>query len=169
MATLKQLDAVVEVMGWDEAFFGARTDDPFSLARTIQRAVREAASLDCSVGIGQTKLQAKIATGLGKPAGVFAITNETWRELLGPRPTDALWGIGSRTARKLAGPGIMTVADLAAPDPREMAAHFGPTIGPWLVQTPPGVDPSPLPPDPPLPPGPPPREPFPPNIPHSAP
>jgi DNA polymerase-4 len=144
MATLKQLDAVVEVMGWDEAFLGARTDDPFSLARTIQRAVREAASLDCSVGIGQNKLQAKIATGFGKPAGVFAITNETWRELLGPRPTDALWGIGSRTARKLAGLGIMTVADLAAADPREMAAHFGPTIGPWLVQTAHGIDLSPV-------------------------
>src|SRR5258708_38505081 len=144
MATLKQLDAVVEVMGWDEAFFGARTDDPFSLARTIQRAVREAASLDCSVGIGQTKLQAKIATGLGKPAGVFAITNETWRELLGPRPTDALWGIGSRTARKLAGLGIMTVADLAAADPRERAGVFGPTIGPRLVQTAPGIDPAPV-------------------------
>src|SRR6266851_3217586 len=125
MATLKQLDAVVEVMGWDEAFLGARTDDPFSLARTIQRAVREAASLDCSVGIGQNKLQAKIATGFGKPAGVFAITNETWRELLGPRPTDALWGIGSRTAR-------------------ELAAHFGPTIGPWLVQTAHGIDLSPV-------------------------
>ncbi len=144
MATLKRLDAVVEVMGWDEAFLGAQTDDPFSVARTIQRAVSEAASLDCSVGIGQNKLQAKIATGFGKPAGVFAITNETWRELLGPRPTDALWGIGSRTARKLAGLGIMTVADLAAADPRELAGVFGPTIGPWLVQTAHGIDLSPV-------------------------
>src|SRR5260221_11702040 len=128
MATLKQLDAVVEVMGWDEAFLGARTDDPFSLARTIQRAVREAASLGCSVGIGQNKLQAKIATGFGKPAGVFAITNETWRELLGPRPTDALWGIGSRTARKPPRLGVKTGADLGAPDPRAMGAQFCPTI-----------------------------------------
>ena len=28
MSTLKQLDAVVEVMGWDEAFLAAQTDDP---------------------------------------------------------------------------------------------------------------------------------------------
>jgi DNA polymerase IV len=140
MATLKQLDAVVEVMGWDEAFLAAQTDDPEFLARRIQRLVRESTSLDCSVGIGQNKLQAKIATGYGKPAGVFTITSQTWPELLGPRPTDALWGVGGRTARKLAGLGIATVADLAAADPRELAGHFGPTIGPWLVQLARGID-----------------------------
>jgi len=32
MSTLRQLNAVVEVMGWDEAFIGARTDDPVALA-----------------------------------------------------------------------------------------------------------------------------------------
>jgi nucleotidyltransferase/DNA polymerase involved in DNA repair len=140
MSTLRQLDAVVEVMGWDEAFLGAETDDPELLARKIQRLVREASSLDCSVGIGENKLQAKIATGFGKPAGVFVITTRTWFELLGPLPTDALWGIGSKTARKLAGLGVMTVADLAASAPRDMAAVFGPTIGPWLVQTAHGID-----------------------------
>ncbi len=144
MATLRQLDAVVEVMGWDEAFLAARTGDPAALARRIQRLVREAASLDCSVGIGQNKLQAKIATGFGKPAGVFMITSETWWEFLGPRPPDALWGIGGRTARKLAALGIATVADLAVADVREMAGRFGPTIGPWLVQTAHGIDLSPV-------------------------
>jgi DNA polymerase IV len=144
MSTLRGLDAVVEVMGWDEAFLAAQTDDPAGLARTIQRLVREAASLDCSVGIGQNKLQAKIATGFGKPAGVFMITGETWWDLLGPRPPEALWGIGSRTARKLAALGIATVADLAAADVREMAGRFGPTIGPWLVQTAHGIDLSPV-------------------------
>ena len=140
MATLRQLDAVVEVMGWDEAFLAAEIDDPELLARKIQALVREASSLDCSVGIGQNKLQAKIATGYGKPAGVFSITSQTWPELLGPRPADALWGVGAKTARKLAGLGIMTVADLAAADHRELAGHFGPTIGPWLVQLARGID-----------------------------
>jgi nucleotidyltransferase/DNA polymerase involved in DNA repair len=144
MGTLRRLDAVVEVMGWDEAFVAAQTDDPESLARRIQALVREAASLDCSVGIGQNKLQAKIATGFGKPAGVFTITSQAWPGLLGPRPTDALWGVGAKTARKLAGLGIMTVADLAAASPRELAGVFGPTIGPWLVQQAHGIDPSPV-------------------------
>ncbi len=97
-------------------------------------------ALDCSVGIGENKLQAKIATGFGKPAGVFTITGQSWPGLLGPRPTDALWGVGSRTAKRLAALGIMTVADLAAASPRELAGHFGPTIGPWLVQLANGID-----------------------------
>ena len=33
MATLREFDAVVEVLGWDEAFLGATTDDPEALAR----------------------------------------------------------------------------------------------------------------------------------------
>jgi DNA polymerase IV len=127
-------------MGWDEAFLAAETDDPESLARKIQDMVREATSLECSVGIGQNKLQAKIATGFGKPAGVFVITSQTWPQLLGPRPADALWGVGSKTARKLAELGILTVADLAAADHRELARRFGPTIGPWLVQLARGID-----------------------------
>ena len=140
MATLRRLDAVVEVMGWDEAFLAAETDDPESLAKKIQDMVREATSLECSVGIGQNKLQAKVATGFGKPAGVFVITSQTWPPLLGPRPTDALWGVGSKTARKLAALGILTVSDLAAADHGELARRFGPTIGPWLVQLARGID-----------------------------
>jgi nucleotidyltransferase/DNA polymerase involved in DNA repair len=140
MDTLRSFDAVVEVMGWDEAFLAADCDDPELLAREIQEKVRAATSLDCSVGIGENKLQAKIATGYGKPAGVFTITSQTWAGLLGPCPTDALWGIGSRTARKLAVLGIGTVAELAAADPRELAGRFGPTIGPWLVQLARGID-----------------------------
>jgi nucleotidyltransferase/DNA polymerase involved in DNA repair len=144
MATLKEFDAVVEVMGWDEAFLGVETADPEPLARQIQDRVRAASSLDCSVGIGQNKLQAKIATGFGKPAGVFMITSESWQEVMGARPADALWGVGSRTARKLAELGITTVAELAAASPRELAGRFGPTIGPWLVQMAHGIDLSPV-------------------------
>ena len=140
MATLREFDVVVEVMGWDEAFLAADTDGPEALARQIQDRVRARTALDCSVGIGQNKLQAKIATGFGKPAGVFTLTGQTGTQVMGDLPTDALWGIGARTARKLAGLGVGTVAELAAASPRELAGHFGPTIGPWLVQTAHGID-----------------------------
>ncbi len=140
MATLRRLDAVVEVMGWDEAFLAVETDDPEGFARLIQERVKAATQLDASVGIGQNKLQAKIATGFGKPAGVFKITGDNWTAVLGDKPTDALWGVGSRTAKRLAELSIMTVTDLAAASPRELAPHFGPTIGPWLVQLAHGID-----------------------------
>src|SRR5919106_2929292 len=47
------------------------------------------------------------------------------------RPTDALWGIGARTAKKLAAAGITTVGQLARADPADLAGRFGPTMGPW--------------------------------------
>jgi DNA polymerase-4 len=144
MAALREFDAVVEVMGWDEAFLGAETGDPEALARRIQERVRAASRLDCTVGIGENKLQAKLATGYGKPAGVFRLTHGSWFEVLGGQPTDALWGIGRKTAAKLAALGIGTVGELAATAPVALAAHFGPTIGPWLVQTARGLSPSPV-------------------------
>ncbi len=133
MDVLRSTGAVVEVLGWDEAFLGVSTDDPEGFARSLAAAVREATQLDCTVGIGENKLQAKIATGFGKPAGVFRLTSADWFSVLGDRPTDALWGIGAKTARKLDGLGIRTVSDLASADPDALAAVFGPMTGPWLV------------------------------------
>ena len=133
MTVLRSTGAVVEVLGWDEAFLGVDSDDPESFARSLAASVRSATELDCTVGIGENKLQAKIATGFGKPAGVFRLTFDNWFEVLGGRPTDALWGIGAKTAKKLAGLGIRTVSDLATADPDGLAAVFGPMTGPWLV------------------------------------
>jgi DNA polymerase-4 len=134
MQALKEVDAIVEVLGWDEAFLAVETDDPEAKAREIQQRVRAATDLDCSVGIGQNKLQAKLATGFGKPAGIFRLTYASWFGLLGERPSDVLWGIGSKTAKRLSGMGISTVLELSRADPQVLAATLGPTTGPWLVR-----------------------------------
>ena len=133
MATLRTFDAVVEVLGWDEAFLGVDTEIPGEVARDIQKRVHEATRLECTVGIGENKLQAKLATGFGKPAGVFTLTDATWFDVLGGRPTDALWGIGAKTAKRLRSLGITTVRQLADADHRDMAEQLGPMTGPWLV------------------------------------
>jgi nucleotidyltransferase/DNA polymerase involved in DNA repair len=133
MGVLRETGQPVEVLGWDEAFVGVDTDDPEAFAQGLAADVRAATDLDCSVGIGENKLQAKIATGYGKPAGVFRLTSATWYELLGDRAPDAIWGIGAKTTAKLAGLGITTVRELAAADPDRLAAEFGPMTGPWLV------------------------------------
>jgi DNA polymerase-4 len=132
MTALRADGTVVEVLGWDEAFLAVDSDDPESVARQVQSRVRTATGLECSVGIGRNRLQAKLATGFGKPAGVFRITGETWFDVLGDRPTDALWGIGRKTSARLTDLGITTVRQLADADETTLAARFGPATGPWL-------------------------------------
>jgi len=133
MTVLRDTGQPVEVLGWDEAFVGVETADPEGFARGLAADVKAATQLDCSVGIGDNKLQAKIATGFGKPAGVFRLTSATWYDVLGDRPPDAIWGIGAKTTAKLATLGVTTVRQLAHADPDRLAKEFGPTTGPWLV------------------------------------
>ncbi len=130
-------DLTVEVMGWDEAFVGATVEgaeEADGLAQRIQAAVRERTRLSCAVGIGDNLLRAKIATEFGKPGGRFTLTAENWTAVMGHRPTRALWGIGAKTAAKLAERGLHTVAELGAADPAALAADLGPALGPWYVQ-----------------------------------
>ncbi|HEX5335851.1 MAG TPA: DNA polymerase IV [Propionicimonas sp.] len=135
MATLRaQPGAIVQVLGWDEAFLGIATNDPEAYARRVQQAVLEATALHCSVGIGDTLVRAKVATGFGKPRGVFRLTSDNWLEVMGSRPTIELWGVGTRISRRLAALGIVTVAELAAADESRLVAEFGPAMGPWYRQ-----------------------------------
>ncbi|RMI35329.1 DNA polymerase IV [Nocardia stercoris] len=145
MATLGRVAGPVEVWGMDEAFV-ATDGDPWQLATEIRSAVVEL-GLTCAVGIGDNKLTAKLATGFAKSAGktsaepdraagaatgIFELTAANWTELMGHRPTDALWGVGARIAARLAELGIVTVADLMAADPARLAGEFGPSTGPYL-------------------------------------
>lgn len=132
MATLRGMPgAVVQVLGWDEAFVGVRTDDPEGYARQLQAAVLERTRLHCTVGIGDTLVRAKVATGFGKPRGVFRLTRENWLEVMGHRPTIELWGVGRKVSRRLAQHGIETVAQLAAADLDVLTGEFGPRMGAW--------------------------------------
>jgi DNA polymerase IV len=144
MDTLRSFGVVVEVLGWDEAFLGVETDDPEAFARAVQDAVLTATGLHCSIGIGDNKPRAKIATGFGKPRGMFRLTEENWYAVMADRPTQALWGIGTKTAKRLAGLGIHTVRELAEADPHHLAAELGPTMGPWYRRLARGVDNSPV-------------------------
>ena len=133
MDTLRAVPgAVVEVLGWDEAFVGIETDDPEQVARAIQADVLAATRLHCSIGIGDTKVRAKNATDFGKPRGTFALTRENWIEVMGHRPVRELWGIGPRISGRLASLGIATVLDLARADDEPLIGEFGPNTGPHI-------------------------------------
>ncbi|MEZ2388841.1 DNA polymerase IV [bacterium RCC_150] len=135
MDTLRaQPGATVQVLGWDEAFVGTETEDPEAYARQVQAAVLERTQLHCSVGIGDTLVRAKVATGFGKPAGIFRLTSGNWLEVMGDRPTKELWGVGARVSGRLAKLGINTVAELAASNPQDLVPEFGPRMGPWYAE-----------------------------------
>ncbi|MFG1624085.1 DNA polymerase IV [Kribbella sp. NPDC049227] len=156
MDTLRSFPVVVEVWGWDECFVGAETDDPEQLAADLRAAVAERTTLTCSVGIGDNKTRAKLATTFAKQPrshatpfedastadgavrhrevdGVFRLTGANWREVMDHRAVRELWGIGSRMERNLNELGIFTVADLAAADVDVLRKRFGPNMGAWYA------------------------------------
>jgi len=53
----------------------------------VQAAVLTATRLHCSVGIGDNKLRAKLATEFGKPRGMFRLTGANWYAVMATRPT----------------------------------------------------------------------------------
>jgi DNA polymerase-4 len=124
--------AVVEVLGWDEAFVGLETDDPVAAAHELRAEVLDATRLHCSIGIGDTKVRAKNATDLGKPRGVFSLTRDNWLEVMGDRPCRELWGIGKAISGRLESLGVRTVRELAATPDEPLVAEFGPNTGPHI-------------------------------------
>ncbi|WAA67489.1 DNA polymerase IV [Microbacterium oxydans] len=143
MAALRALpEVVLEVVGWDECFLGVTTDDPEGVARRAQAAVLAATELHCSVGIGDNKVRAKIATEFGKPRGIFRLTAENWFEVMGDKPTRDLWGVGSKVQKRLAAHGIETVRELADADEEALVAEFGPRMGVWYHGLGSGIGPS---------------------------
>jgi DNA polymerase-4 len=139
---VRELPLVVEVTGWDEGFLSSDVDDPEPFAQEVRELVVHRTGFTCCVGIGDNKIRAKLATGFAKARdgqmpdaapGVFRLTRENWATVMGDQPTAALWGVGARTASKLAELGVTTVHDLATADVDELRRRFGPTTGPWLA------------------------------------
>lgn len=133
MGLLRDLGHPLEVWGWDEAYLGADTDDPVGLAEHVRTVLAAETGLSCSVGISDNKQRAKVATGFAKPAGVFTLTDADWMTTMGDRPVDALWGVGPRTAKKLAALELNTVRALAHTDAESLISAFGPRTGLWLL------------------------------------
>ena len=134
MAALRGLGQTVEVLGWDEAFVAhpaGSEAEPEEFAHRIQAEVLAATRLHCSIGIGDNKVRAKNATDFGKPRGTFRLTAENWFDVMGARPTQALWGVGSKVSKRLSTNGIETVQQLADADEGTLVAEFGPRMGVW--------------------------------------
>lgn len=124
----------VQVVSIDEAFLdvtGCRRlfGPPRAIACRIQEQVYEREGITCSIGIGPSKLLAKLASNLHKPAGIGELTRADVRGRLRELPVRELLGIGAVTDEKLRALGITTVGLLQdAPMPL-LAAVFGDGAG----------------------------------------
>jgi DNA polymerase-4 len=119
---LLSFSPTVEPLALDEAFLdvsGATTlfGPPPAIAARIRAAVTGELSLTASVGVGPTKLVAKLASTRAKPDGLLVVPATGVLAFLHPLPVDALWGIGEKTAEVLRRLGIRTVGQLAGTSP----------------------------------------------------
>jgi len=123
---------LVEPASIDEVFLGleglsAEADGGQTLARAIQSAVRREQRLGCSIGLGETKLMAKMATSLHKPDGLTRLTSGDFRREFWPRPTGVLWGVGPESEAALHQLGVRTIGELAACPIARLEGVFGVT------------------------------------------
>jgi DNA polymerase IV len=156
MERLRALTSLVEQVSIDEAFLDVSglSEPVEELAIRLGTSIREKLSLPCSLGVATNKLVAKIATDVGKlrarEAGVSGSPNAltvvpagTEAEFLAPLPVEALWGVGPKTAARLAELDIYTIGDLANQPGEELGKRFG-KMGWELAERARGIDERPV-------------------------
>lgn len=127
---LRRYTDLVEVASIDEAYLdvtGSRRlfGPPRTIALRIQEQVYDVHGVTCSIGIGPTKLLAKLAAGLNKPAGVGELTAADVKGRLRDLPVGEICGIGPVTQERLAALGLTTVGMLQDMPFPLLAASFG--------------------------------------------
>src|SRR5688572_6906612 len=133
MRVLREQVEQVEVVGLDEAYLDLTGfERPKAAARRVQAAIAAETGLRCSIGIGPSKLVAKVASDAEKPNGFVVLTREQACERFGGSPPGLIPGIGPKTAARLAEQGIDTLAKLGSTSDAELTGCFGPRLGPHL-------------------------------------
>ncbi|WP_233489332.1 DNA polymerase IV [Blastococcus sp. TF02-09] len=103
------------------------------LGRSLKERIAAATGgVTGSVGIGSSKLMAKIASDLQKPDGLVVVPPGAELDLLHPLPVTRLGGVGPATAERLRQVGVATVGDLAARSLTDLVALAGRAHGAGL-------------------------------------
>ncbi|MCC7058899.1 MAG: DNA polymerase IV [Burkholderiaceae bacterium] len=149
-AALAAVTDQIEDRGIDEVYLdltqvaGIRLERGAVLARDIQRRVREATGLSCSIGIATNKLLAKIASDLDKPGGLRIVDEDEIASVIWPLPVRRITGIGPKAERQLEELGLRSIGELAAASRDMLAAQFGKRYGRWLHEAAQGRDDRPV-------------------------
>lgn len=136
----------IEDRGIDEIYIDLTDSEEESrtLAARIKQAVRDATGLSCSICIAPNKLLAKIGSDLDKPDGLTLLDEASIPTRIWPLDVRKINGIGPKAAQKLAGLGIVTIAELAQADPALLQKHFGLSYAGWLINVAHGRDSRPV-------------------------
>ncbi|WP_454042917.1 DNA polymerase IV [Cellulosimicrobium sp. Marseille-Q8652] len=117
MGALREVTDLVEPVSIDEAYAdldaaAAPGTDLEALALGIRERARELSGLSVSLGLGRSKLVAKLASEDAKPGGVLVVEPGEEDGFLLALPVRALSGVGPVSAARLDELGVRTVADL---------------------------------------------------------
>ena len=116
----------VEVVGLDEAYLELTgLPAPHAAMRRVVKEIEDMTGLGASVGIGPSKLVAKVASDAEKPRGFVVLTREQACGRFAGAPCGLVPGIGPKTAERLRSAGIQTLGALASAPLRELAGRFG--------------------------------------------
>jgi DNA polymerase-4 len=138
MGLLRELSPLVEPASLDEAYVDLAAGEGHDLSvegvtaigMSLKERIAEATGgVTGSVGIGTSKLMAKIGSDLDKPSGLVVIPPGAELEVLHPLPVTRLGGVGPATAERLHQVGVKTVADLAAKSLTDLVALAGKAHG----------------------------------------
>ncbi len=154
MEVLSGVSETLQPISIDEAFvdISSLPGEAMTIARNLQTAIRDQLQLHCSLGIASNKLVAKVATEVGKgsvrtgayPNAIQQVPPGEEAAFLAPLPCEALWGVGPKSAERLAEVGLRTIGQIATHPLRELQRLFGAQGGQDLQRRAQGIDNSPV-------------------------
>jgi DNA polymerase-4 len=127
---LTSFSPLVEMASIDEAYLDMtgteRLHGPsLSAAHKLHRDIKSQTQLNCSIGIGTSRLVAKVASAKAKPHGILWVIPGQEGRFLAPLDVRDIPGVGKVTEQNLHALGIYRVGDLAHFDDTFLEEHFG--------------------------------------------
>ncbi|MFZ0800736.1 MAG: DNA polymerase IV [Terriglobales bacterium] len=129
-AVLTTFSPLVEMASIDEAYLDMtgteRLHGPvLSAAHQLHHKIKSETQLNCSVGIGTSRLIAKVASAKAKPHGILWVIPGQEARFLAPLDVRDIPGVGKVTEQSLLKLGIQRVGDLSRFDDAFLEEHFG--------------------------------------------
>jgi DNA polymerase IV len=130
LAVLNRFSPQVEMASIDEAYLDMTGTEklhgpPLRAAHALHTEMKRSTQLNCSIGIGSSRLIAKISSDQAKPNGVLFVLPGEEHSFLRPLDVRKIPGVGKVTEKRLNDLGIKTVGDLAKLDEDFLRDKFG--------------------------------------------